>query len=210
MNNLQIFNNEQFGQIRVVDRDGQPWFVGNDVAKALGYSRPRDAVKDHCKGGVKMALPSESGIQETTIIPEADVYRLILRSKLPQAEAFQDWIVEEVLPSIRKHGAYMTDSVIDGVARDPGSIIALAEAVVREHEMRVLAEERLNIFAPKKPFGIPSEVNGRPRMKPVSGYFRTTKTTVITEVTEHQRRLFDFNADRCGSSDLLPSFHSTT
>lgn len=207
-NSIQQFVNEELGaNIRVVDRDGQPWFVAKDVAVALGYSKTRNAVAAHCKGGLKMGLPSVSGIQEMTVIPESDVYRLILRSKLPQAEAFQDWIVNEVLPSIRKHGAYMTDSVIEQVMHSPEAIISMAETLLAERDRRLLAEERLTIFKPKKPFGLPSDVNGRPRTKPVSGYFRTTKTTTtVTEVTEHQRRLFDIDGqiiDGIESSELM-------
>lgn len=82
-NNISIFNNDQFGEIRAVMKGDKPHFVGKDIAAVLGYSRPRDAVRDHCKGGVKMALPTISGIQEITVIPESDVYRLILRSRKP-------------------------------------------------------------------------------------------------------------------------------
>ena len=83
-------------------------FVASDVAKALGYSRPADAITAHCKGSVKHRLPTNGGMQELKIIPEGDVYRLITHSKLPAAEKFESWVFDEFLPSIRKHGAYMT------------------------------------------------------------------------------------------------------
>lgn len=92
--------------VRVITVDGEPWFVGSDVARALGYSNTRDAIAKHCKGSRKTRHPSDGGQQEMTIIPEPDVYRLIVRSKLPAAEKFEKWVMEEVLPSIRKTGGY--------------------------------------------------------------------------------------------------------
>jgi len=102
--NISIFNNDNFGDLRVVMKDGEPWFVAHDVASALGYAKPRNAISTHCKKTV--AAPKQGG-GFMGIIPESDVYRLVMRSKLPEAEAFQDWVVEEVLPSIRKQGAYV-------------------------------------------------------------------------------------------------------
>ncbi|MAY72053.1 MAG: transporter [Halomonas sp.] len=105
MSNIIPFNFNS-NSVRVIQKDGEPWFVAKDVAETLGYSRARDAIKQHCKGAVKHRLPSASGYQETMLIPERDVYRLIMRSKLPEAEAFEEWVVGEVLPSIRKTGHY--------------------------------------------------------------------------------------------------------
>ena len=106
MNELQIFNNEEFGEIRTVEIEGKPYFVANDVAKALGYSRPADAVTAHCKGSVKHRVLTNGGEQEVKIIPEGDIYRLIIRSQLPAAERFESWVFDEVIPSIRKTGGY--------------------------------------------------------------------------------------------------------
>jgi prophage antirepressor-like protein len=110
MNEIQLFNNERFGQIRsIVKEDGSIWFVGNDVAQALGYERPRKAILDHCKGGCEMGLPSKTGRggkQKTKIINEPDLYRLIFNSKMEEAIKFQDWVFEKVLPEIRKTGEY--------------------------------------------------------------------------------------------------------
>ena len=93
-------------QVRIVEIDGEPWFVAKDVAEVLGYARPRDAVADHCKGAAKHRLPTPGGMQVVAVIPERDVYRLIIRSNLPEAERFEEWVVGEVLPSIRKTGSY--------------------------------------------------------------------------------------------------------
>lgn len=109
MNELQIFNNAEFGQIRTVTIDNKPWFVASDVASALGYSNPRKAVADHCKGVTKRDTPTSSGTQSISYINEGDVYRLIMKSKLPSAERFESWVVDEVLPSIRKNGGYIAN-----------------------------------------------------------------------------------------------------
>ena len=106
MNELQIFNSEEFGDIRTAEIDGKPYFVGTDVAKALGYSNPRKAILDHCKGVTKRDTPTSSGIQSMSYINEGDLYRLIMKSKLPSAEKFESWVMDEVLPTIRKTGSY--------------------------------------------------------------------------------------------------------
>jgi len=107
------FNNEQFGELRIVDIDGNPWFVAKDVAAALGYEKPQNAILRHCKGALKRGTLTNGGDQEMTIIPESDFYRLVLRSKLPSAERFQDWVTSEVLPSIRRTGSYSLYERVD-------------------------------------------------------------------------------------------------
>ena len=107
MNDLQIFNNEEFGEVRMANIDGKPYFVATDVATALGYATPRDAISRHCKGVVKHDTPTSSGVQSMSYINEGDLYRLIMKSKLPSAERFEKWVMEEVLPSIRKNGGYI-------------------------------------------------------------------------------------------------------
>ncbi len=109
MNELQIFNNPEFGDIRVVEVDGEPWFVGKDMAEALGYSNPRDALAKHVDAEDKRAsrITTPSGEQEMTIINESGVYSLIFSSRLEKAREFKRWVTSVVLPSIRKHGAYI-------------------------------------------------------------------------------------------------------
>lgn len=106
MNDLQIFTNPDFGEVRTIEENGAVMFCGSDVAKALGYSNPRDAISRHCRGVVKRDTPTESGMQEMSFIPESDLYRLVFGSKLPTAERFTDWVTEEILPAIRRHGSY--------------------------------------------------------------------------------------------------------
>lgn len=105
MNELKIFNNEEFGQIRTIEIDGKPYFVGKDIAKSLGYSNPRDAISRHCKGVVKHDSFKEGG-QNISLISEGDMYRLITHSKLESAERFEVWVFDEVLPTLRKTGGY--------------------------------------------------------------------------------------------------------
>lgn len=146
MNNLQIFKNNEFGDIRIMEKDGKVYAVGSDVAKALGYAIPSKAVNTHCKGVSKMEVPTNGGIQEMLIITEGDIYRLIAKSKLPSAENFESWVFDEVLPTIRKHGAYMTDNVIDVIYNDPQAMIDLLTKLKEEKEARVEAERRNNIL----------------------------------------------------------------
>ena len=108
-NNLQIFKNEQFGEIRTIEENGNVLFCGSDVAKALGYTNPSKALGDHCKGITKRYTPTNGGNQELSFIPESDLYRLAFSSKLPSAEKFTDWVAEEVLPTIRKTGGYVAN-----------------------------------------------------------------------------------------------------
>lgn len=109
MNKLQVFNNSEFGEVRTIEHDGEPWFVGKDVAAALGYKNSRQAlatnVEEEDRGVHSVDTPS--GTQEMAIINESGLYSLVLSSKLPTAKAFKRWITSEVIPSIRKHGACM-------------------------------------------------------------------------------------------------------
>lgn len=106
-NGMQVFTNEMFGQIRTITEGDRTLFCGSDVARALGYKRPNDAITDHCKGTVKRRTPTKGGEQEMLFIPEGDIYRLAARSDLPGADAFESWIFDEVIPSIRKTGGYI-------------------------------------------------------------------------------------------------------
>ena len=133
-NKIEVFTKAEFGELRTVNVGDKIMFVASDVAKALGYSRPADAITAHCKGSVKHRLPTNGGMQELKIIPEGDVYRLITHSKLPAAEKFESWVFDEVLPSIRKHGAYMTEDTIKKVIAEPDFIIKLATELKKERE----------------------------------------------------------------------------
>lgn len=133
---LLLFNNEEFGEIRTLLIDGEPWFVGNDIAAVLGYSRPVDAIRkrveDEDKGVAKLATPG--GQQDYTIINESGLYSLILTSKLPTAKKFKRWVTSEVIPSIRKYGAYMTAETLYKTMSDPRELAKLLNALADEKD----------------------------------------------------------------------------
>ena len=106
-NGIQVFKNEEFGQVRVIDDGGKTLFCGADVARALGYARPGKAIIDHCKGVLKRDTLTSGGTQSLSYIPEGDVYRLVTHSKLPSAEKFERWVFDDVLPMIRRTGGYV-------------------------------------------------------------------------------------------------------
>lgn len=133
---LQVFTNPAFGQVRVIERDGEPWFVGKEVAAVLGYTDTAQAIRKHVrvnhKGVVEMTTPG--GKQPLTVIDEAGLYSLVLRSKLPQAEEFQEWVTSEVLPAIRKHGGYLTPEKVQEALMNPDVLIQLATQLKAEQE----------------------------------------------------------------------------
>lgn len=138
---LSLFTSAEFGPVRAVVEDGKPLFAARDVAVALGYQRPADAVSDHCKGVVVLPTPSAGGIQDTKFIPESDVYRLIMRSKLPGAVRFQDWVMEEVLPAIRQTGGYNLPQTLPEALRLAADLAEKNEALALENaELRPKAE----------------------------------------------------------------------
>lgn len=151
MTDLQIFNSPEFGAIRTIEKDGEPWFVGKDIAVALGYEKPTDAVRKHIdvedRGISKMETPS--GAQETTIINESGLYSLVLSSKLPTAKQFKRWVTSEVIPSIRKHGAYMTPDKLEEVLLKPDTLIQLAQNLKDEQEKRRALEVKVEVQKPK-------------------------------------------------------------
>lgn len=145
-NEIQIFSNPQFGEIRTLaDEANEPMFCAKDVATALGYADTADAIQRHCKSGKKVFRPHANGIGGVNMvfITEKDVYRLIMRSNLPDAEKFQDWVCDEVLPSIRKHGAYVTPQTIDSIIADPANGIKLLQALQEEREAKQLAQSQV-------------------------------------------------------------------
>lgn len=119
------------------------------MAKSLGYSNPAKAVIDHCKGVTVLETPTQSGVQPIKYGKEGEVYRLTMKSKLPNAEKFQDWVCNEVLPSIRKHGAYMTDNVLEQAISNPDFMIGLLQNLKEEQKKRIEAEAKIEVDKPK-------------------------------------------------------------
>lgn len=161
MNTLQVFENPEFGSIRTVEIDGEPWLVGKDVAAALGYSNPRKALADHVdkedKGVTKCDTPS--GIQQMTIINESGLYSLILSSKLPGAKKFKRWVTAEVLPSIRKTGGYSVPSAEDAPAskKDIADLTAAVQLLTERMDALAAREASFPALPKPLPFDDPPE-----------------------------------------------------
>ena len=150
MNNLKIFENAEFGQIRTAEVDGEPWFVGKDVAEALGYAEPRSAVSKKVeevdRGVAEMETPS--GKHNMTIINESGLYALIFGSKLESAKRFKHWVTSEVLPAIRKHGAYAVDELLN----NPEMAIKAFTALKEEREKNKRLQTDVDRMKPKEIF----------------------------------------------------------
>lgn len=148
MQELMIFSSPEFGEIRTLEINNEPWFVGKDVATILGYERPTKAVVDRVDeddrrmvdGETQSQIGIEIGQRGGWIVNESGLYCLILSSKLPKAKEFKRWVTAEVIPSIRKHGAYMTPATIEKILDDPDTIIHLATALKEERQKRKALE----------------------------------------------------------------------
>lgn len=151
MNELQVFQNKQFGNLEILTFGGKEWFPAIKVAEILGYTNPRKAIRDHAKekGVTIRSVLSKGGKQNKKFIDEGNLYRLITRSKLPQADEFEEWVFEDVLPSIRKHGLYATDNVIEQTIQNPDYIIHVLTEFKKEREGRLVAEQQVNELKPK-------------------------------------------------------------
>lgn len=150
MNELKIFKNDEFGEIRTLEIENEPWFIGKDVAVVLGYRDTSDALKKHVdeedKGVCEM--PTPGGRQQMKMVNESGLYSLILSSKLPTAKRFKRWVTSEVLPAIRKHGAYAVDELLD----DPDLAIKAFTALKEEREKRKALEAQNAVMIPKAVF----------------------------------------------------------
>lgn len=157
MEDIQIFNSKEFGDVRALELNGAPWFVGKDVAEALGYGAGKslaNAVSKHVdeedKGVTEMMTPG--GVQKVIIINESGLYSLVLSSKLPSAKKFKHWVTSEVLPAIRRHGAYMTEEALEKAITEPDFLIKLATNLKEEKEKRLEAERQIEADRPKVTF----------------------------------------------------------
>lgn len=154
MEGVQIFSNEEFGRIRTIAIEGEPWFVGKDAASALGYGQgksPINAVANHVdeedKGVIELMTPG--GMQKVTIINESGLYSLVLSSKLPRAKAFKRWITSEVIPSIRKRGMYATAETAEQMLQNPDVMIRALQELKAERQKRQELEQKRQEDAPK-------------------------------------------------------------
>lgn len=136
-NQVQIFTNEEFGRLEILMLDGSPYFPATECAKVLGYKNPHKAVRDHCKGVNESFSPTQNQygatvMQKRNFIPESDLYRLIMRSKLPAAERFEAWVCDDVLPTIRRHNAYIAPDTLDRMRNDSVFSESLLETLSAE------------------------------------------------------------------------------
>lgn len=154
MNELKTFQNPKFGTIRTTTINGEPWFVAVDVCKALDLNNNRMAIErlDVDEKGVS-SIDTPGGKQELTIINEPGLYALVLGSRKPEAKAFKRWITHEVIPTIRKHGAYMTPETIEKVLSDPDTIIKLATELKEERERTAILNAKIKADKPYTEFG---------------------------------------------------------
>ena len=149
-NSIQIFKNSDFGEIRTLEENGAVLFCGSDVAKALGYARPNDAVTQHCRATVKRRTPISGKMQDINFIPESDLYRLVFSSKLPTAEKFTDWVTAEVLPSIRRNGGYIAGQESMTPEELMAKALTVAQRTLAEREARISQlSTQAAIMAPK-------------------------------------------------------------
>ncbi len=144
-NEIILFKHEEFGEIRTLNIDGEPWFVGKDVAEILGYAKARNAIATHVDDEDKTPALIQggcsTGAQTTIIINESGLYSLVLSSKLPSAKKFKRWITAEVIPSLRKHGAYFTAEALHKVMSDPRELAKLLNTLADEQEKNRQLEE---------------------------------------------------------------------
>ncbi|PEK38253.1 phage repressor protein/antirepressor Ant [Bacillus pseudomycoides] len=145
MNQLQNFSHDAFGKLEILMKDGKEYFPATYVANLLGYANATEAIKRHCKteGVAFHEVPTTSGVQNKKFINEPNLYRLIVKSKLPQAEQFEKWVFEEVLPTIRKHGAYMTNQVLEQAVTNPDFMIGILTNLKEEQTKRIEAERKV-------------------------------------------------------------------
>ncbi|HHL0974519.1 DNA-binding protein [Bacillus thuringiensis] len=146
MTQMQTFSHDLFGNLEVLIMEGKEYFPATDVAKVLGYADPHKAVKQHTKEDgwaiCPVVIEGKNQTVEKRFLNEPNLYRLIVKSKLPQAEQFEKWVFEEVLPTIRKHGAYMTPHTINALLQDPDLLIGLASQLKEEQQARQMAEQK--------------------------------------------------------------------
>lgn len=151
MHEIKIFENPHFGKVRTLEIEGEPWFVGKDVAEVLGYQNPSKALADHVDAEDKLNNETLSSLGQRGgwLINESGLYSLVLSSKLPTAKAFKRWITSEVIPSIRKHGAYMTPDKLEDILLNPDTLITLATELKKERAAREHLEGLRRLDKPK-------------------------------------------------------------
>lgn len=183
MNELKVFNNPEFGKIRIVDIDNEPWFVGKDVAEILGYTNSRKAIGDHIDEEDKtdgVTIRDSIGREQNPVlINESGLYSLILSSKLPTAKTFKRWVTSEVIPSIRKHGAYMTPEALENAVLNPDYLLRIVTALKSE------TDKRKELEAANASLTVQKQI-----MQPKADYFdELVDRNLLTNFTEAAKQL---------------------
>lgn len=150
-NNIQVFENSEFGNVRVVERDGEPWFVAKDVAERLGYANPNEAIQDHVDEEDKLNSKTLSSLGQRGgwLINESGLYSLVLSSKLPNAKQFKRWVTHDVIPAVRKHGAYLTPDAAVKMMADPDFMYTLAKRFIEQKNRADQLAAELDVAKPK-------------------------------------------------------------
>lgn len=205
MNDLKVFSNSEFGDFGVLIIDGKEWFPATQCAKILGYKNPQEAIRNKCKGVRKMLTPTAGGSQEANYIPEGDLYRLIVSSKLPQAEKFERWVFDEVLPSIRHNGGYVPNA--------EELIAKTATAVVSEVMQQLMpflsqiAQQQIQPFVmqPQPVIGIPFPY--KYEYKPIARYCSRHVPSVIEQLDDDlKEQVHAMMASGAYSSEKISEF----
>ena len=186
MNNFQPFSNPEFGTIRTIVKDNDVWFVGKDIAEALGYSNTRDAVARHVDDEDKTSVVISDGgsnyKSKTTFINESGLYSLVLSSKLPNAKKFKRWVTSEVLPSIRKHGMYATAQTIETMLADPDNAIRMLTALKEERAKRIEQEKQIKTLTAENQMQAQMISEFKPKVEYVDIILRSTDTVTTTQI----------------------------
>jgi anti-repressor protein len=146
---VKLFNNPEYGDIEILTQDNEELFAATNLAQILNYTNPHEAIRTHCLRARSISVLTAGGMQTKNFIPESDVWRLVIRSNLPKAREVEKWIFEEVLPSIRKNGFYMTENKVTDILNDPDAFIAVLVAYKEERVKRLMAEEVIQVNEPK-------------------------------------------------------------
>ena len=184
MNELKIFNNPEFGQLRTLVKDNETWFVGKDVAEILGYSNTQKAIRDHVDTEDKLTerfvLSGQN--REAVVINESGLYSLVLSSKLPNAKKFKRWVTSEVLPSIRKHGMYATAQTIETMLADPDNAIRMLTALKEERAKRIEQEKQIASLTAENQMQAQQIAEFKPKVEYVDIILRSTDTVTTTQI----------------------------
>lgn len=212
MTDLKVFKSTEFGELGVMTVNGKEYFPATQCAKVLGYAKPADAIRKHCKGVLKMETPTAGGIQQVNYIPEGDLYRLIVSSKLPAAEKFESWVFDEVLPSIRQTGGYGQNIDLEKIISQTAAAVAeimkhMGQAYFNAPSAQKMKKARRHICSqPMKMELLPPDVkkqaddmiaSGEYSCQQIANYIANTTGEYISQVAvnRYRRKFFELEGE---------------